>query len=72
LPSSELRTVIVYDKTTYENVLITFEIIDKTVSSTQPIQSTQTGQQPVLEGQVVSVPEKSVTDYVVVELKPAP
>ena len=69
VPSSELRAVIVHDKTTHENVLISFEIIDKTVSSTQ---QTQTGQQPVPETPIVSVLEKPVTDYVVVDLQPAP
>jgi hypothetical protein len=76
VPSSELRAVIVYEKNIHENVLISFEIIEKTVSLTQPIQTTQetsptqTGHQTIPATPIVLVPEKPVIDYVVVDLQP--
>lgn len=50
VPSSELRAVIVHDKTNHENVLISFEVIDKTVQPTSTTQTTQPTE-PTTSGQ---------------------
>lgn len=60
--SSEVRSVVVHDKISHENLLISFEILEKTVPSTG-------FSQQVIEEVHSVISEIPVEEYVVVDLK---
>lgn len=61
-PSSEVRSVVVHDKLSHENLLISFEVLEKAAPSTNSTQQ-------VTEEVHSMITEIPVEEYVVVEIK---